>query len=296
MSESQPTHSRRPGFALFCAVLGLILLLTTTSYAQWYENPQAPTYNWPGYGMGDATMCTDGCGGAFFAVAVNFSYTVAIGHVNGAGELTYHGWLLDGLLPVDSSGFGEQSGGLGMTLVPSEPPGTVIGLSLRFHDDNEGNFVCVGMVIDKFDTLGLTGFGSVAIADPNHLFRPRPGLSEFTYSGNLDAHSDGHSGLHVVVDSVLGFPPSYYNHLRADGTWRYPWPGLLVAPRDSAQVVGLTSDGYGGVVLGRWWNNLHPTYPNQYTLQRFNAGGDPTWEEGRVRLRGDYWMTGNLLL
>ena len=273
MSEhSQPRLQRWTGGVRFL-VLGLALLTgLQLTHAQWDSDAQNPTYHWD-Y-MRSSAIATDRLGGAFFAMSPGGSTTQYVGHVNADGFFTFP---LDdpypGMVPADLAGYGASNEGL--TLIASEPPGTVIGLSPRIQQSPP---VYEGPVFVKFDTMGLTGFGRVTVSDNIHyLIFGNP-----EDRGYIQAESDGHGGLHVLFSTQFTVP-FYYNHLEEDGDWTHPLPGIAVGGVYGA---GLYPEGYGGVFVLWRWPDDHPTHPRALVGRRFDADGLPQWEEeGRFLIR-----------
>jgi hypothetical protein len=237
------------------------------SFAQWSNDPYAHIGHFGNFNWDDTGVCSDGLGGVFCALNLNGGIDW-ITHVDADGYLTLDNAVYPGILPMDSIHFGDT--GPGATLIPSEPPGTVIVLSIRDSINDLQEIEYLGMVISKFDTSGRTGFGRIFIpSDTNMYFADRgtEGLTDF--QGGYAGTSDHHGGVHLVFHvNAIG---RVYNHLNSVGIWRYPLPGVLMRGQF------LHADGTGGVI-DTWYN--FPNHPNEMRGQRYNAVGDSVWESG----------------
>ncbi len=258
-------------------VIGLLCLFAVhCAEAQWDSDPSDPTYHWGD--LREGNICTDGFGGAFFTVGEWDGLRQRVGHVNADGSFTFQGSAppYENLLFADLSGYGSTTAGL--TLIPSEPPGTMIAIDWRFTE----NAVYAGSIFCKFDTSGLTGFQRITVNDTVHGFlfasNDRP-------EGGMDAVSDGQGGVHFVLYTEMSVP-FFYNHLRSNGTLTYPWPGLEVPAG------GIYPDGYGGVFFLYLEN-----WPNSQTWGiRFDQDGMQQWPEARYLIRDGLGTGGNTLL
>ena len=208
--------TKRSGGVRF-VVLGILLFCLPTVRAQWDSDPANLTvYGWPA--GNSSSMRSDNLGGAFFFLASGPLHYY-VGHVNADGFQTMASsgdW--DHLQTFDPS----NSSSWHLTLVPSEPPGTVIAMGFRIQD----MFIPVGLEFVKYDTVGLTGFGRVMVADSNY----RPDFYSVDFGGFNCIRSDGNGGLHVVITN-WEHQDFYYNHLSSTGTWRYDWPGYMISHR-----------------------------------------------------------------
>jgi hypothetical protein len=247
--------------------LTTFLLCSHAVMAQWYTDPVNPSYQVPAP-LQRPWIVSDGQNGAFFTGSISydlFARRSLVGHINADGRLTYS--------PVMISIQGERWGtdaNEGLSLIPSEPAGTAIGLGEYFDQDSldeEFRPIRLGIIIVKLDAAGLTGFQRILTHDGQF------GLLHGNVIGNHHGYyagvSDGRGGLHlVVIDMVGGGGGVCYNHLQDDGQWTIPWPGELLRGD-----VDLQPDGVGGVFVIEAYSDHDPTYPGQVRLQRFNRNG-----------------------
>jgi len=262
---------KRVAFAILAFGVGAVL-------AAWDIDPQNPTFHWGD--LREGNIVSDGLGGAFFCFgSYSFSPWQRVGHINADGDCTFEGttppW--EGLLLADEPGFGSTLDGL--TLIPSEPAGTVIACDRRY--DQNGQFI--GTAFFKFDTLGFTGFERVIVSDTS--VRPYQGF-EGQPGGTISAISDGQGGVHIgLISNQVNPTFFYYNHLWSDGTFTYDWPGLFVP----APVI--EPDGFGGVFL-LFFN--HPA--REIWGLRFDQEGIQQWSDPRFLIRDFASYAGSLNL
>jgi hypothetical protein len=256
----------------------LFILLFSQAQAQWSSDPQGHVlYSCGIYQVSsgsNTSLCSDGLGGIFYTTGFTTGTwadlrRLWVFHLNANGYPTLQGTECPNMIRVDSTIYGMGFSGFAARLIPSEPPGSVIVLFPRYALDSFLNPTCLGMVIAKFDTIGLTGFGRIFIpADTTLIFGGRGYEGLWDYEGSEGGIGDLHGGVHLIFwRASVGY---FYNHLSADGTFRYQLPGVVMRGDN------LHSDGTGGV----WdiWSD--PEVPGQLRVQRYNAVGDSVYDGG----------------
>ncbi|MBU0509571.1 T9SS type A sorting domain-containing protein [bacterium] len=274
VSLSGLPNSERSWMVKLLVLFASVVILSASVGAQWSDDPQGHIRHACGpYSVlsANSSIVSDGIGGAFFTTGFSTASwhdesRLWIVHVNADGYLTLEGDECPDMLRVDSMQYGSSRIVAGARLVKSEPEGTVIVLLERYLLDDFSQPTYDGVVVAKFDTLSLSGFGRVLISDTTiHLIgRGYEGLWDF--QGPYGGHSDLRGGLHMSFQN-LTTGERYYNHLSAEGTLRYPLPGV------SLRGLYLYADGAGGI-LDTWSNE------SQMYAQRYNALGDSVFESG----------------